>query len=481
MTQPAASNPQPERAYPSPERPTKKALSRGTLKRLLRRLTTPPTRGELARFRQSPRQHTWQGRWARYRRGSDLVLREFINVARTKDLQTLSSSITYSFILALVPLLAIAFTFFKVFGGLKEFIERTMRPLILRAFQGDAGGQLASYLEALVENLETGTLGAVSFVTFFITVISLLMTIETSFNTINDVTRERSLLRRLMNYWALISLTPLLIVFSTAKSSQLVGRFTDIAALLDQFGILNVLRYLLAFSAECCVFAFLYAVLPARKPTLRAVLSGGLCAALLFELLQRLNYLIVRGTLTDSTSMQIYGSAPLLAVAFFIWIRLVWVVILVGACLAVAMTRIWEGDKVQLGGESPAQGMLHCALVFAAVCDNYRRTGTGVAPGRLASQLSLSPDEAFKWVQWLKRQHCISSLSDGRAERLIPTFQGLGLEHHPHEFVTQVLRGVDSHAPDGVHRPGLRLPNDMSNPFTQEVARLIAEPTPPHS
>ncbi|MEY4065301.1 MAG: hypothetical protein RIR26_1509, partial [Pseudomonadota bacterium] len=198
------------------------------------------------------------------------ILDQAISSAKRCDILTDSRALSFTFILSLVPLLAIAFTFFKLFGGLESFLNNSLKPLLSQNFPPEVAEQLQIFIDSFVKNLQTGTLGVVSFATLLATVVALLMNIEGSFNRIFEAKQHRPLLRRIGSYWVMLSATPLIVVLSSAKSSELMTALKPSAGLLSHFGILDFIRFTVGHLVQILGFGVLFFILPDKKPRLRA-------------------------------------------------------------------------------------------------------------------------------------------------------------------------------------------------------------------
>jgi YihY family inner membrane protein len=182
--------------------------------------------------------------------------------ARRFDIASDSRALSFTFILSLVPLLAIAFTFFKLFGGLQYFIESTLKPFLDKNFPSGVASQLNGLIDGFVGNLQTGTLGVVSFVTLLATVVALMMNIEQSFNRIFEARDHRSMFKRIGSYWIMLSATPLFIALSTAKSSELISAFRTNAGVLNEYGIVDFLRTSAGHIFQMTGFGAMFMILP---------------------------------------------------------------------------------------------------------------------------------------------------------------------------------------------------------------------------
>jgi YihY family inner membrane protein len=365
-----------------------------------------------------------------------LLLRETIFQARTHDLGTKSGSLTYSTILSCGPLLASAFFFFQQFGGLDKLIDETLVPLISSYFSEDVGDQLQGYLKLFVLNFKPAVLGSVAIATFLVTVVGLLGGIEKAFNSICAAPFKRPLWRQVLNYWTLLTITPFVITLSTSQLSRI---FSNTIWLQSAWNHVSWLVYILSFGALAFGFSLLFYFLPNRSLPFKALFWGGLLTALMFRILQIINIFLTSNILENSTATALYGTAPLIAVALFFWLRLVWIVVLFGACFVVSIANFEEHLRSEETFVTPVDGLLNCAAVFAAVCEDYRSSGDGMDVLRLANVSGVSHFAVIHWLDWLRKRRVVFASAANGVERHFPTHLGLSMEQNPEIFVEKVL------------------------------------------
>ena len=369
-----------------------------------------------------------------------LCLRDTLATARARDLAGKSAALAYSLILSFVPLLAIAFTFFNLFGGLKEFSESTLKPFILDYFEGNAAMQISVFIDTFILHLKTGTLGAVSFVTFFITVIGLLFSIEKTLNDIYEARNIRGVFRRILNYWVLTTLTPLVVVFSTAKYTQILKNFPVMGDFIHGVGGFWILKFVLSAIFQSLGFSILLMVLPARRIAWQASIVGGIVVSLLLEVLQEINIYLTHSAFSDASVSQIYGTVPLLAVVLFVWLRLMCVVFLAGATVALSIDRVlYLTQERRTEALAPRQILQTTAQVFEDICHVFKAEGRGVRGSGIAARLRIQEGECNKALAFLESRKLIFSVRDDEEEKFIPSHQGLLSLEKPHDFVELVL------------------------------------------
>ncbi|MGA0394795.1 MAG: YihY family inner membrane protein, partial [Rhodospirillales bacterium] len=132
------------------------------------------------------------------------------------DCLRLAASLSYTSMLAIVPLTAIAFSMlaaFPVFEGVREEFQS----VLFKNFLPTSAEAMRDYFDQFVDN--TAKLTAVGIIGLALIAVLLLGTIESALNSIFRVIRPRALLPRLLVFWALLTLGPLLLGASFSLST----------------------------------------------------------------------------------------------------------------------------------------------------------------------------------------------------------------------------------------------------------------------
>lgn len=238
----------------------------------------------------------------------------------------IASSLTFTTLLALVPLVTIALTFmsaFPVFSGLGEQIHRF---LLANMLPEAAGKVVTGYIEQF--SGRTGRLTALGTAVLAVTAFMMMFTIERGFNSIWRVSRTRPVVQRVLIYWATLTLGPVLIGASLSITSYIISTSLGYARQVPLAGAAII--GLAPFVLTCAAFTFLYYVVPNRAVRLRHALLGGFVAALAFEIMKRGFALYVA---KFPTYTLVYGAFAVIPV-FLLWIYFSWVVIVIGALIA---------------------------------------------------------------------------------------------------------------------------------------------------
>jgi membrane protein len=188
--------------------------------------------------------------------------------------------------------------------------------------------EIAHRIHEFIQNTQSGALGVTGSVLLIFAAISMLSRIEDTFNDIWGVAQCRSWFTRIVVYWSLLSLAPLLVVsFGLAGGPQLESTRRFLAATPFVGGL--VLQ-LVPVSVLCLAFASFYLLMPNTRVHWKAALGGGLVAGLLFHINNTLSVLYVSRVVSNS---KIYGSLGLIPV-LMIGLYFSWLILLFGAQVA---------------------------------------------------------------------------------------------------------------------------------------------------
>ncbi|MEK7468780.1 MAG: YhjD/YihY/BrkB family envelope integrity protein [Planctomycetota bacterium] len=251
------------------------------------------------------------------------------------DVFLLSAALTYQLIFALVPLLAVVLSMFKGFGGLSG-VSGKAKDYLLRYITPEVGDKVVTTIDSFVANINAAAIGVVGFLALLYTALSLMQTIEKTFNKIWGVKTHRPFLRRFMVYWTILTLSPILLVASVAATTfvQSNGLYTWLTEHVPFFGVftLTLAPFLFAWG----LFTGIYLIMPNTKVQFRAALTGALVAGTCWE---GMKSAYVWYNTKIVTSYAFYGSLGSVPV-FLLWIYLSWVVVLFGAEVAFAAQHV---------------------------------------------------------------------------------------------------------------------------------------------
>ncbi|MEV4782928.1 YihY family inner membrane protein [Burkholderia sp. LMU1-1-1.1] len=291
---------------------------------------------------------------------------------REESLPQVAGSLTFTTVFALVPLLTIALAIFTTFPLFNTFRMSLEAYFVQSVMPKSISSTILNYLTMFAS--KATRLSAVGAVALIVTSIAMMNLIERVFNRIWRVRGERSWTRRILVYWAIITLGPLLIGVSLTLSSQVFMATVD---LFGRVPVLGAIIYTVASLALTTAgFTLLYLAVPNRDVDWQDAAWGGLVAGLAFELAKRGFAVFITQFPTYS---KIYGALAALPL-FLLWVYVSWVITLIGALLVAALPvvkyeRWWH--EAQPGGEFVDAMAIIKVLYVACKCGDTALVGAG--------------------------------------------------------------------------------------------------------
>lgn len=260
----------------------------------------------------------------------NLSFRSFMD----RDLQTKSMALTFSTVLAIVPAFAMLFAIGRGFG-----FQNLLEDQLFQTFPAQKNfiSFALKFVDSYLNEASQGIFVGVGLIFLLYTVISLLSDIETSFNQIWDIKKDRSILQKVTDYIAICLLVPIMMICSSGvsifMSSTLQGN--------DHFAFLTPLVNV-ALEASPFVLAFLafsisFCMIPNTRVKFKYAATAGAICAVIFQILQML---FLSGQLYVSKYNAIYGSFSFLPL-LLIWLQLSWLILLFGCVLTYSMQNIF--------------------------------------------------------------------------------------------------------------------------------------------
>ena len=273
-----------------------------------------------------------------------------------------SSALSYATILALVPILAlvisISASLLKTQSGEQQIVEFTNKAISFLVPQLNLLGseevmkdsfsedqldknKVAQYINSLVSNVRGGALGVTGFVSLIAVAILLLTKVEDAFNDIWRVTRPRGWSTRILAYWGVISLGPLLIflalsLLGTAKLGYLEKMFGIIPGVGDLF-YKEVLLRGLPWALMIVGFTLLYYFMPSTQVNWSSALLGGTFTGVLWQFNSMYSIIYASSVVSYSKMYGFLAAIPILLLGLY----LSWMLVLMGC--QVAFT--WQNRK----------------------------------------------------------------------------------------------------------------------------------------
>ncbi len=333
--------------------------------------------------------------------------------------QTRAAALAYTTLLALIPLLAVSLSVAslvfdteseesrdRLAGYIERFVENVAPALGLvdagtaaeaeadlvgpPAPGSDAGRaaeavsqqrqNVANQILGYTRKIHFGTIGVTAMAGLIFLAISLLRTVESTFNDIWGVARGRGWFDSIVLYWAAITLGPIVMLVGTT-SGYLTALYEKSSALQQIPGAALFQTQLLPLLLLWVAFVALYKLAPNTRVHLAAAGVGGAVAVVLWWGNNRLGVLYNTKVVTYSKIYGSLGAVPL----FLIGLYFSWMILLFGAQVAYVFQNRRSYLQEQVTRKVSPQS--HEFVALRLVADIARRFDRG-APPATAAQLA---------------------------------------------------------------------------------------------
>ncbi len=250
------------------------------------------------------------------------------------QLNVRAASLTYRTLLSLVPGLAVLFAVARGFG-----LQNMIRGQMSTYFPGQEEVllQVIDFIDNSLEHAQGGVFAGVGVIVLLYTVFILFSDIENNFNTIWQLSKGRTIQRRVSDYFALIFIMPVFIVFNsglTLMISSSTMYFDAFSYILNPLvtQVLNILPFFIII----LVLTLLYKFMPNTKVKFINALIAGLVAGTALQIFQ---LIYISGQLWITKYNAIYGSFAALPL-LLLWLQLSWNIVLMGVELSFSLQNI---------------------------------------------------------------------------------------------------------------------------------------------
>lgn len=362
-------------------------------------------------------------------RSTALTLRERF---REDRLGLTASSLTFTTMIALVPLITVAlavFTAFPIFAKLQDVLQKW---LIDSLIPDNIARQVLGYLTQFAGR--ASKLGLAGVAILIATALALILTIDRTLNDIWRVRRPRPLGQRVLIYWAAITLGPLLLGASLTTTSYVISASKGMVGAMP--GGVRVLLDAIEFLMVALGMAAMYRYVPNTQVKWGHAWVGGIFVSAGIELAKKLLAIYLGMVPMYSVVYGAFATVPILLV----WVYVSWVIVLLGAVMAAYLPSLMAG-VVRRGSTHGWQFQL--AVEVLQQLNQAGATGMkGLSAPQLARALQVDALQlapvleslaALDWVQQLSEEQAPDEaryvlLADPDATLMAPLVQQLLLE-----------------------------------------------------
>lgn len=292
-----------------------------------------------------------------------------IEFATTKRMFDSASALTYSTLLAIVPIMAVVFAIARGFGY-NKYIEDWFREALTS--QPQAAEVIIGFVNSYLVHTKSGVFLGIGLLFMLWTVIMLISNIEQTFNTIWQVKKPRSVFRTITDYMAMFLLMPIIIVVTSGISifiatvSDTVGNYALIAP------VVRLLIALMPYVLMSAVFVALYIFMPNTKVKFGCAVVPGILAGVAMQVVQ---LFYIHSQIWVSSYNAIYGSFAALPL-FMLWVQISWTICLFGAELCYANQNLEDfAFRAKTDDISHRYRMMLSVMLASMICRRFEDGG----------------------------------------------------------------------------------------------------------
>lgn len=287
----------------------------------------------------------------------------------TKRMVNSASALTYSTLLAIVPIMAVVFAVARGFGY-NKYIEDWFREAL--ASQPQAAEIIIGFVNSYLVHTKSGIFLGVGLVFMLWTVIMLINNIEQTFNYIWQVKKPRSLFRTITDYMAMFLLVPIIIVITSGLSIFIATVSDNIEGYVLLAPVMRFFIALLPYLFMSAVFVALYVFMPNTKVKFSCAIVPGILAGVAMQIVQ---LFYIHSQIWVSSYNAIYGSFAALPL-FMLWVQISWTICLFGAELCYTSQNLEDyAFRAQTEDISHRYRLMLCVILASKVCKRFEQGG----------------------------------------------------------------------------------------------------------
>lgn len=296
------------------------------------------------------------------------VLKKLLLAVRfftAKRVMAQASALTYSTLLAIVPILAVVFAIARGFGY-NKYIEQWFRDAF--STQPQAADIIIGFVNSYLVHTKSGIFLGIGLIFMLYTVLMLVSNIEETFNQIWQVKKSRTVFRTFTDYLAMMFTFPIIIVITSGISIFLATAADSVPNFLMLSTAVRTLIDLVPYVLMSAMFIVLYIFMPNTHVRPSSAVVPGILAGIA---MQGLQFVYIHSQVFLSSYNAIYGSFAALPL-FMLWMQISWTICLFGAELCYTNQNLDYYDFDAHAGEiSHRYRLMLCALLMGRICRRF--------------------------------------------------------------------------------------------------------------
>jgi membrane protein len=307
-----------------------------------------------------------------------------------------AASLSYASLLALVPLIALVLSISKgilnnqdpqlLLHAIDRFLDYAVPQLQYLSQDEAASARQDAFarIQDAINRIDAGALGAFGAFTLVSVAISLLSAVEYALNDIWGVPRARALARRIVYYWAGVTLGPLFLFLAIGITGS--NAAASVLGRLPETLVIRLFWRAVPPAILSVGLMLLYWTMPNTVVPWRAAAWGGVTAGALLHANNAASALYFSQVLHYSKVYGSLGAIPVMMVGLYFS----WMIVLYGAEVAYAAAAAGDAREVAFPEGDDARSRVVLEVARAAAAD-FLGGGGGVSRSQLAERLRL-PD-----------------------------------------------------------------------------------------
>ena len=328
---------------------------------------------------------------------------------REDHLGLTASSLTFTTLISLVPLVTVTLAIFAAFPMFASFQEALQKYFLQSLVPDNIAKPVMSALTQFAA--KANRLGTVGLVFLFFAALALMLTIDRTLNAIWRVRTPRPIAQRVLVYWAAATLGPLVLGVSLSLTSYVISASRGIVAELP--GGVSLLLNTFEFVLLAAGMAALFHYVPNTHVKWRHAIAGGVFVSIGFEVAKKALAWYIAQVPTFAVVYGAFATLPILLV----WIYLGWVIVLLGAVIAAYAPSLQM--RVARWPEGPGSRFA-LALALLVELERARRgEARGLSLAELSESLRVDPLQAEPIVDALVEMDWLARLDEAGAARYV--------------------------------------------------------------
>jgi membrane protein len=320
-----------------------------------------------------------------------------------------AGSLTFTTTMSLVPIVTVGlavFSAFPMFGRLQSGLQKW---LIDSLVPDNIARPVLTYLNQFAG--KASQIGWTGAIVLLLTALALVLTIDRKLNDIWRVRRPRPLAQRVLMYWAVLTLGPLLLGGSLSLGSYALSASKGLVSALP--GGLRVVLDMLEFGLIGLGLTLLYRFVPHTHVQWRHALVGGGFVAIGIEISKTVLAWYVTKVPTYSAVYGTFATVPIL----LLWIYVLWVLVLLGAVITAYLPSLLAGVARQ--GGTPGWSFQLALEVLSTLHQRQQSSTPGLSLDDLAAQLQVHDLHLEEPLETLQKLDWIGCLDEDQARYVL--------------------------------------------------------------